>query len=164
MAAGLNASYHNGDLQCVHRVAEKAKHTTLGVLALATGRADQFLMQAEILAAHEQADSRLAMAPLQNESAIIEASAARLEVLNARKDLQRARIEAQQARIQGRLAAQTARFQIAQAKLNRVFNPLPADFNPMKTVSCPRVRINIPQLSGAQIPAIHVDAPGIGPI
>jgi len=165
MAAGLNASYHDGDLQWLHRVAEQAKHRTLGVLALASGRADQFLIQAEILAAHEQADSRLAvdMAPVQTETAIIETSAARVEELNACRELQRARIEVQQARLQGRLAANVASFQMAQAKLNRAFNPLPADFNPMKTVSCPRVRINIPQIPLVRVPSVHAEA-GAGPV
>jgi len=166
MAAGLNASYHNGDLQWLHRAAEQTKHRTLAVLALASGRADQFLAQAEILAAHEQAESRLAVAmtPVQAEPAISEASAVRVEALVACKELQRARIEIQQARMQARIQANAVRIQTAQVKLNRAFNPLPIAFNPMKTPACPRIRVEIPQIPGVRIPAIHVNTASVDPV
>jgi hypothetical protein len=178
VAAGLNSSYHTGDLQWMHRTAEQAKHRTLGVLALATGRADQFLIQAQILAAHEQADSRLAVAiaPVQMESTISEASEGQLEAVAACKEVQHARIEAQrdrmQARIeaaQARIAAKAERLQMVQIELNRTLKALPAalnpvvmmkmkSFNPMvKMVACPRLRISVPQIPEPQIPAVRID-------
>jgi hypothetical protein len=156
VAAGLNSSYHTGDLQWMHRAAEQAKHRTLGVLALATGRADQFLIQAQILAAREQADSRLAvaMSPVQTESTVgesttseettsedeettSEASEGGSEVVAACKEVQHARIEAQRDRMQARMeaaqariAAKAERLQMVQIELNRTLKALPASFNP----------------------------------
>jgi hypothetical protein len=166
MAAGLNASYHNGDLQWVHRVAEQAKHRTVAVLALASGRADLFLAQAQVLAAHEQADSRLAVAmtPVQAETANSEASAGRVEALAACKELQRARMEIQKARLQARIDANVAHFQVTRAKLNRAFNPMPVAFNPMKAPACPRIRVVIPQIPGMRMPAIHVNTASADPV
>lgn len=157
MAAGLNASYHNGDLQWLHRVAEQAKHRTAAVLALASGRADLFLMQAQILAAHEQADSGLAaMTPVQAEAAISEAFAGHTEASAACKELRQARIEILRARTQARLDANAARIQIVQATLNRAFDPIPAAFNPINTPACPRVRVIVPRIPGVRIPAIKL--------
>jgi hypothetical protein len=181
VAAGLNSSYHTGDLQWMHRAAEQAKHRTLGVLALATGHADQFLMQAQILAAHEQADSRLAVAitPVEVESAVSEASAGQWEALSACKEVHRARIEAQRDRMQARMEIEQARIaagaehlQMVQMNLNRALKGLPASFSPImksfnpmvKTVACPRLRISIPQISSPEIPAVHIETAAAGPV
>ncbi len=188
VAAGLNSSYHNGDLQCLHRAAEQAKHRTLGVLALATGRADQFLIQAQIVAAHERADSSLAEAisPVEIESAVSEASEGSVEALSACPEQQRARIEARikvqrdrmqsaQARMeaaQTRLAAKAEHLQMVQINLNRTLKGLPASFNPVmksfnpmvKMVACPRVRVSVPQIAMPQLPAVRFDAGAAGPV
>src|SRR5215831_8242332 len=49
LAAGLNSSYHNGGLQWAHEIADRVEHNTGAVLALATGRADEFLAEARML-------------------------------------------------------------------------------------------------------------------
>jgi hypothetical protein len=47
VAAGLNASYHDGGLQWAHRVTNRIEHRTAAVVALATGHADRFLAEAK---------------------------------------------------------------------------------------------------------------------
>src|SRR5215472_13364761 len=49
LAAGLNSSYHNGGLQCAHEIISSVQHNTNAVLALAAGRADRFLAEAQML-------------------------------------------------------------------------------------------------------------------
>ncbi len=51
LAAGLNASYHDGGLEWAHQVADRVEHGSAAVLALASGRADQVLSQAQLLTA-----------------------------------------------------------------------------------------------------------------
>jgi hypothetical protein len=49
LAAGLNASYHDGGLQWAHEVADRVEHSSAAVLALAGGHADQFLAEARLV-------------------------------------------------------------------------------------------------------------------
>src|SRR5215469_1149640 len=56
LAAGLNSSYHDGGLQWAHEIADRVQHNTSAVLALATGRADQFLAEARMLNLDRAAD------------------------------------------------------------------------------------------------------------
>lgn len=53
LAAGLNASYHDGGLEWAHRIAEGVEHSSNAVLALATGHADRFLAEAQMLGARD---------------------------------------------------------------------------------------------------------------
>src|SRR5215475_10441809 len=59
LAAALNSSYHNGGLQWAHEIAERVEHNTGAVLALATGRADQFLAEARMLNADRTIESAM---------------------------------------------------------------------------------------------------------
>jgi hypothetical protein len=47
LAAGLNASYHDGGLEWAHNAVDQIQHRSAAVLALASGRADQFLAEAK---------------------------------------------------------------------------------------------------------------------
>jgi hypothetical protein len=64
LAAGLNASYHDGGLQWAHQVVDEVGHSSAAVLALAAGHADQFLAEARLvsnqIAANENASDRIA--------------------------------------------------------------------------------------------------------
>jgi hypothetical protein len=63
LAAGLNASYHDGGLQWAHRAIDGISHNVGAVLALASGHADQFLAEAQLAnAKNETATCRLATA------------------------------------------------------------------------------------------------------
>src|SRR6478609_954360 len=63
MAAGLNASYHDGGLQWVHELANRVEHGSAAVVALASGNAERFLAEAQLVAAkNEIASCRLSTA------------------------------------------------------------------------------------------------------
>lgn len=57
LAAGLNASYYDGGLQWVHRVADRVEHNSAAVVAEASGRADLFLAEARMLTERNQTAS-----------------------------------------------------------------------------------------------------------
>jgi hypothetical protein len=58
LAAGLNASYHDGGLQWAHQMAEQlsyqVEHRSAAVLDLATGHADRFVSEARLLATQDE--------------------------------------------------------------------------------------------------------------
>jgi hypothetical protein len=155
LAAGLNAMYHDGGLQWLHRAADQVEYNSAAVLALATGRADQFLTEARLATPRDQAAScrwATTMARLQskfarsgNRSAQMEAFSARREAQLARMEAQReaglARIEAQRVRIEALVAARTARMHAQDA----AFSPVSFDTVGIRDI-CPRIRVNIPRV------------------
>ena len=124
LAAGLNASYHQGGLQWAHLIADRAEHNTAAVLALASGRANQFLAEARLLTARDETAS----CPLTRVQRMIVQSPTAFEVISAREEGQLARFEANRARIETRIAARTAHIRIA------AFSPIT-----VKEVSAPVV-------------------------
>jgi hypothetical protein len=145
LAAGLNASYYDGGLQWVHRVADRVGQNSAAVVAVASGRADQFLSEARMLTARSQSAS----CPLSTAMALVQSKIARSEagfdVMSAREEAQFARLEASRARTE----AQTARLRMTGASV------------------CPRVRVNVPRMPAMrmpQIPAVHIDAVSAGPV
>ena len=168
LAAGLNASYHDGGLEWAHRIAGGIEHSSNAVLALATGHADRFLAEAQILGAREESASCPLSAALARVQARIARSRARaerfdaerfndsFEVMSARQEAEMARIEADGARIE----AEVARMRVPDA-----------DFAPamvsIRKVACPRVRFTMPAMPRIKVPAvpvIHVNAPSPGPV
>lgn len=163
LAAGLNASYHDGGLQWAHRIVGGVEHNAAAVLALASGNADQFLMEARYVAAHHETPS----CPFEAARAQVEASMAesraqfdRFDAVSVRQQAQLARLEANRARIEAQLAARAARLHLATVSFD------PADFHMIETPACPRVRVNIPRIPKISIPSptIHVDPSSPGPI
>jgi hypothetical protein len=157
LAAGLNASYYDGGLQWVHRIADRVGQNSAAVLAVASGRADQFRAEARMLTARNQTAScpfSTAMARVHSKIARSEAG---FEVMSAREEAQLARFEASRARIE----AQTARIRIPAA----AFNPVAVRMTGASV--CPRVRINVLRMPAVKIPpisAIHIDAASAGPV
>jgi hypothetical protein len=167
LAAGLNASYHNGGLQWAHQAADRLEVNSQVVLALASGQAAQVLSEARFVTRrNETASCPLAATMARVQSRVIQskldrsqATFDRIEALSAR---QQARWEAKQARMEARIAAQTAHIRMVTAD----FAPgaLPAIPAP---VVCPRIRVNVPRLPRIEIPAvpdIHIDMTGSGPV
>jgi len=161
LAAGLNSSYHNGGLQWVHEVADRVQHNSNAVFALATGRADQFLTEAQLVTEQNSpscpvsaalAAVRHVVAPVRSEQQQFEVMTAREEHTLARMDRNRARIEVQLAR------------------LNM------ANFSPMVVrmpkVACSRVNVRIPRIPTMKMPVVHmpptpvvhVEYSGAGPV
>ena len=162
LAAGLNASYYDGGFQWAHQIADRVGQHSAAVLARATGRADQFLAEARLLTARNEAVScpwSTAVARVQSR---IAHSQGRFEVMSAREEAQRAKLEANRARMEAQFAVHTARFRMATA----AFAPVTFKASPAPVV-CPRVRVNIPQLPMVKmpvIPEIHVEMAGTGPV
>lgn len=152
LAAGLNASYHDGGLQWAHQIAAGVEHSSNAVLALATGHADRFLAEAQMMGGGEETAScqlSTALARVQTRLARSRARAERFndsfEVMSARQEAEMARVEANEARVEARVA--------------RMRVPA-ADFAPvmvsMRRVACPRVRLNMPEVPRVEIPRIEV--------
>jgi hypothetical protein len=173
LAAGLNASYHDGGLEWAHRIADRVEHNSAAVLALASGRADQFLAEARLVtdqvAAHQDETPSCPWAAavagvqsrVQNRVGRSDSQIARFEAISDREQARMARLEANRARIEVRLAAQTARLRAAEAAFE------PAMLETVKIPdTCQRLRINIPQPPKIQLqaPVIHIAVPSAGPV
>jgi hypothetical protein len=162
LAAGMNASYHDGGLQWAHQVADRVEHSSAAVLALASGHADQFLSEAGMLTARDETSScRLATA-LTRVQTRIERSQTGFDVMSSREEAQLARLEANRARMEAQIEAQTAHFRMATAN----FAPLALKAIPAPVV-CPRVRVNIPRLPMMKmraVPQSHIEIAGMGPV
>jgi hypothetical protein len=172
LAAGMNASYHNGGLQWAHEVADRVEYGSAAVMALASGRADQFLTEARLLTVQDQstqeqptqeqpASCRFAttVARVQNRIDRSQATFDRMEALSER---QQARLEANRARMEARIAGQMAHLRITTADLAPVaLRAMPSP------VVCPRVRVSVPRLPRIEIPAVpvvHIDVASAGPV
>lgn len=163
LAAGLNASYHDGGLQWAHRIAGRIGHSTNAVLALATGDAQQFLTEARVIEVRQQKSPcpiEAAVAELQSEVdgmvAPADSEFARIEVMSARQQAHLARMEAHRARIE----AEVARMRIPAV----AFNPVVVRSSYVSV--CPRVRVNIPRMPRVKMPArvVSVESFGSGPV
>jgi hypothetical protein len=131
LAAGLNASYHDGGMEWAHRIADRVEHNTNAVLALATGRADRFLIEANQVTSRETPTScRLAMAvaPVQ---AGISWSGAEFDRFQALSDREQARLEKLEAR-RARMQVQLSRVRMPAVILSPVVVSMP------DVSACPR--------------------------
>ena len=152
LAAGLNASYHDGGLQWTHQIVDRIGDNTNALLARAAGRADKFL------AARRQAAScplTAALAEL-NTSTPRNFELERMEVMSAREQAQMARIEARRARIE----AEVARIRIPAVVLDRIEIPTP------NVSVCPRLRMNIPRMPRIRVAprVVGVESFNFGPV
>jgi hypothetical protein len=156
LAAGMNASYHNGGLQWAHQVADRVERGSSAVLALAAGRADQFLSEARLLTARDESAScplstTLARVQTRIAQTSIARSQARVDVMSAREKAQLARLEANRERMEAQIEAQVAHLRIATSAFAPVdFKSIPAP------VVCPRVRVNMPRLPRIKMPVMPV--------
>lgn len=107
IAAGLNASYHDGGMPWAHQIVDQVQHNSRAVLALATGRADQFLTEASFLTnRNEVASCRFseAIARAQSQFDESEANFDRFRAMSDREEARFVRLEANRARIETRMA------------------------------------------------------------
>ena len=159
VALGLNGFYHDSGAPWLHQTVDRVRNQTEAVFALATGRADEFLVQTQRVAAQEETAScqmATALALVQTNFARSEAGLARFEAMSAREQAQLARLEANRARMEGLLAAKQARLQTVTETFRQI------KFEPVQT--CPRVRVNIPRPPVVRVPMIHVETAGAGPV
>ncbi len=169
LAAGLNATYHDGGLEWAHRIADRAQHISEAVVALACGRADQFLAEARTLSApnHDQvrAFSETVVATADREMAGAEAAHARAE---ARKQAHCVRMQAERARMEARSQAHCAFVRIPDVRVETAKIQIPG----VSAISIPRIELartklrcshirmslpELPYISGAPAPpAVNV--------
>ena len=171
LAAGLNSSYHTGGLQWAHAIADRVGHNTGAVLALATGRADQFLAEERMLTVDRATDATVdidngdqdaaqcplttAMVQVQSTFDGSQSEFDQFQAMSDREQARLARLEARRVRIENAVRARLARVRIQTADFNPVAIELPQ-------VKCPRVRVNIPRIPRIKVPApvVHIDDPG----
>jgi hypothetical protein len=162
LAAGLNSSYHDGGLQWAHQIVDRVGHNTGAVLALATGRADQFMAEARMLNVerHEsQCPLTAAMAQVQSSVDQSQFEFDGFQAMSDREQAQLARLEANRARIEAHVQAKLARVRFVEANFNPVVVKVPE-------ITCPRVRVSIPRIPRIKVPApaVHVEYSGPGPV
>lgn len=163
VAAGLNATYHDGGLQWAHQAIERVDYNTRAVLALASGNAQELLNQAQMLTTRNETAS----CPLSRAIARIASNIVRTETVPERFDVMSAREEAQLARLEtnrARIEARVARIRIRAA----AFQPM---ISPAVSVTCPRVHVTVPRIPRVNIPMVRIPAPvvhvegmGSGPV
>jgi len=163
LAAGLNASYHDGGLHWVHRIAGRVGDSTTAVLALATGNAEEFLTQARRIELHRQRAScpfEAAVAEVREDveamTVPVRSEFGQLEVMSAHRRVRLARLEANRARME----ADLAHLRIPAIAVNPMVVAEP------RVSVCPRVRVNIlriPRVKMYPMPQVRVDS-GAGPV
>ena len=157
LAAGLNASYHDGGMQWAHEIVDRVTYNTSAVLALATGNAEQFVSEARMLTARTEPRScplSTVWARVQTRIEDPEARFTQFEVMSARQQAALVRLEANRARME----AEVARIRIPAVALNPIVVPSP------RISVCPRVRVNVPRVKILPMPMVHVEMPGTGPV
>ena len=167
VAAGLNASYHDGGLQWIHRAVSDVNYNVGAVLALASGRADQFAAELQTASVqNETSNCRFAnaLARVQSKLARKHVDFDRFQAMTDREQAQLDRWEARRVRVENRLAA----IQVRTANFAPMMNITPADFKMIDVpVNCPRVRVNIPRMPTVkmpEIPAVHAEVVSPGPV
>lgn len=154
MALGLNGLYHDGGLGWAHQIADQVGSKAGYVLALATGRADEFLAQTQVFAARgESASSQIdnAVAVVQGRVARSQTSFSRLETMVARQQAACARLEAHQARMEAKRARMEA---LVAARVQTAALVTPMNMK----IACPHVRVVVPRIS---TPMVHIAMPQV---
>jgi len=151
VALGLNGFYHDGGAEWAHRVAERLSDQSAVVADRISGRAEQFLENAGMVAARsETASCRLstALARAQTTMARTQNRFAHFQVMSARKGAQVVELEMNEAQLEQRVEAQLARVQFASAVVDPV----------QVRVVCPRVRVNVPvvRIPRVEIPDVNI--------
>ncbi len=162
LAAGLNASYHDGGMQWAHRIADRMDHGASAVMALASGHADQFLTEMRMASAHDETAScqfETSLARVQARLARTQTRVAHFEGMTAQQEAQFARLEANRDYVMSRIEAETNRIRIPAVSVTPVVARVP------HISVCPRVRVSVPAMPMIRVPApeIHVET-GLGPI
>jgi len=160
LAAGLNASYHDGGLRWAHQIVDGIESNARITLAQASGRVDLLLAEARVLAGRQQPTACPWSAAVARVQSRLMRSEAVLDRMSAREQAQLARLDANRARMEAQFAAHGMRFDIPAATFAPVdFKALPAP------VVCPRVRVNIPRIPMLRMsPEVRIETGSPGPV
>ena len=156
-------------MQWAHEIVDRVGHNTGAVLALATGRADQFMAEARMLnVGREDTQCPLASAMAEVQSSFEQPNSEidRIEAMSAREQARLARLEANRVRMEAQIQARLSRVHFA----DNNFTFATDNFSPVVVqvpkIACPRVRVNIPRMPRIKVPAptVHVEYSGPGPV
>lgn len=175
LAAGLNSSYHDGGFEWAHRIADQVGHNTGAALALATGHADRFLAEAQMISERQTPSRPLAaaLAEVRHSMASSESNFDRYEAMSdeftARQNAQLARIEASRDRMEAQLTClRTANLTPVMVRVPTLRIPavrVPGTFCPRVRVSVPRLNLPpMPRITVPPVPMVRVDYSSPGPI
>ena len=154
LAAGLNASYHDGGLQWAHRIADQIENRANVVLALAHGRTDEAIAEASwMTSADENSEYRLDTA-LAHAQAKLASSNEEFNQLQALSNCKLARLQANRARVEARVS----RVRVPTFAFTSVSVPS------VHVSACPRVRVSVPRISVPATPVVHVEVTSPGPV
>ena len=163
LAAGLNASYHNGGLEWAHRVVDQVSLNTGAVLALATGHVNDFATEARLLSIQDESRScrwATALARSETRMARAENQIAHFEVTAARHQAQFDRLAAQRTRMEARLV----RISVPATSFAPLSISVPRVPCSSGQVRIPRLpQINMPRISMPQLPVIQIQSAAAGP-
>ena len=179
LAAALNSSYHNGGLRWAHEVTDRVEHNTGAVLALATGRADQFLAEARMLNADRTIESAMnteapqcpfstTTSELQNSfdpsQEQFQSKFERFQALSDREQARLERLAEKRVRIENQVRAKLAHIRIPEANFAPVVVRLPEVRVP--EIDCPRVRVHVQRTPRVRVPSpeVQVEYSGPGPV
>jgi hypothetical protein len=153
LAAGLNASYHDGGLQWAHELADRVEHGSAAVVALASGNAERFLSEAQLVAAkNETASCRLSTALARAQARLARReSRFSFDGMTARQDAQLAWLDANSDRIQ----AQVDAIRIPAVAFRPVVVRVP------EVRVCPRIHLNPIHVNVPRTPSVQVSVPQI---
>lgn len=157
LAAGLNASYHDGGLRWAHQVADHVAYNVGTVIALATGHVDQLASEARMVTARNETSScplTAALARVQGRADRSDRDWESFNAMSAEEQAQLARIAADGARIEARVA----RIRIPAVAVNAMVVPSP------HISVCPRLRVNVPRIHVPAVPRVRVELPAAGPV
>lgn len=197
VAAGLNAGFHQGGLRWAHQIAQDVEHNSAAVIALASGRADEFLAQAHLLSISASKDPCATEQPLGIEVAELANTDMHLDLpvranklqadsdqqiqaevpenvqeevqeearQEVQRDMQRAHLEILRARAEAQVAQQSSHLREVSADFDSgLLRQISTEFHLVKLPACSRIRISVPTVPDAKIPAVHVDAVTAGPV
>jgi hypothetical protein len=179
MALGLNGFYHDGGFAWAHRAIAEFEHNTTAVLALASGRADEFLAEVKPVVVHQESAS----CPIATAFARVQTKVARMQTEFAHTQLaQVAPAQTYQVNLDRLLAAQVvasdrlqemsdrrqAAIERAQAKQVEVqariaakmvrIQSMPALQYASFETHCPQIHVHVPRVHvpEIQIPQVHI--------
>lgn len=163
LAAGLNASYHDGGLEWAHQIADRIEDESTAVLAEASGRANEFLTEAQLVTASRENPSCPLSTTMARVQAKLDRGQARFDRVIAISDREQAKLAVLEAN-RDRIEAKLANIRIPDAAFNAV---VASD-----SVVCPRVRVNVPRLPVIKmpmirvpaVPVIHIETSSSGPV
>jgi hypothetical protein len=187
LAAGLNASYHDGGLEWAHQAIDGIGHNVSAVLALASGHADQFLAEAQLASAKNETPAcRLATAwtQIQTKMAQGENRLARmqsrffktgfedrelaqsqraLDELARKSEVMAAQQEAAMDRIEAkrvRMEAETERHLQETMVMARI-RPVAAMQMVKMETGCQHLRVTVPKIRIPQVHIPEIDVPDV---